>query len=159
MKAGTILILGGVAGLAFWVYTAAKRAITDFTFDIVGYGKPSLNGFMLSVPLSIRFKNPTPLKINVDNMLAEIYVRKGDSYVKAATINQPILIPSGESTQTITPSLDIKSIFGGNLLDTATAIASIVNGKKVFVRTDVTITYKGVTIPKQQIDPQEISFA
>ncbi len=132
--------------------------VTDFTFDIIGYGKPSLSNYVLSVPLSIRFKNPTPFKINVDNLLAEIFVLKGNEYVKAATINQPIIIESGESTQVITPSIDIKSIFAGNIADTLAAVANIIAGKKVFIRTDITITYKGVTIPKQQLSPQEISF-
>lgn len=149
---GTILKLSigaAIIGIGILVYRAAKYAIANFDFQIVGYGKPTVNNSSITVPIQIQFTNPTPIPINIDQLLADIYIKKNTSYVKAATINQALSIPPGKTTQIIYPVIDINSIFGGSLIDTLTAITQSMQSKMLSVRTDVKVIYKGIPLPTQ----------
>jgi len=149
---GTIVklsITAAVIGLGILAYRAAKYAIANFDFKIVGYGKPTVSNASITIPIQIQFNNPTPIPISIDQLIADIYIKKNNSYVKAATVNQPLTILPGKTPQNIYPVIDINSIFGGNVLDTLTSISSILNTKMVTVRTDVTAVFKGITLPKQ----------
>lgn len=142
-----ILIGAGAVGLVIW--GAAKTAAQGFTFHITGYGPPSISNFILTIPLKVTFHNPTPIPVNVDQFIADIYVLKNNAFVKGARIDQPLNVPGGDSIQTIAAKVDIKSLFGGNLLDTLTAVENILASKTVRVKTDVTIRYGAVTLPVQ----------
>lgn len=133
-----------------WGVKEVKKKLANFSFEVVGYGKPSLSGNLLTVPLKVRFNNPTPLPINIDNLLANIYLLKNNQFVYAAQVNQPVSMPTGIGETMLYPVIDIKSLFGGDLISTLTFINSTLNTtKKLTVRTDVTTTYKGVPLPSQ----------
>lgn len=152
VELGTIikLSIGAViVGLGFLAYRASKFALANFDFKIVGYGKPTISNLRLTVPIVIKFTNPTPIPISLDQVLADIYINKNGQYVKAAQINQPINIPAGTTNQNIFPVIDLNSIFGGNVLDTINSIASVMKTKVVNVRTDVTTIFKGIALPRQ----------
>ncbi len=146
-----IAIGAGAIGAIFWGVTAAQKALKDFQFDLVGYGKPTIKNLMLTVPLQIRFKNPTPIPISIDQLIADIFLLKGSEFVPAAKINQPVVIEPGESFQVITPVLNLQAVFGGNIFDTLKAAAIIAANRTVTLRTDVIAIYKGVSLPDQSI--------
>lgn len=147
-----ISIVGGVIALLVWGTKAAQNALAQFAYEIAGYGKPKLSGYQLTIPIQIRFNNPTPLSINADQLIADIYLLKNNAYVIAARVNQPVSVPAGISVQTVSPVVDIKSIFSGNLLDTLKFVQQTVAGKTVGVKVDVTVVYQGVTLPKQTFE-------
>lgn len=148
----TITKLGigaGLIGLLYLGAKAAKNAIANFSFNITGYRTPKLSGTKLTIPLEVTFTNPTPLPINIDKLVADIYMDKNGSWVKAAQIAQPVAIAPGTSMQVISPVVDLKSILSGNLIDNINALDTLVNTRKVKVRGDVTAVYQGVTLPSQ----------
>jgi hypothetical protein len=149
----TKLSIGAVIiGLGFLAYRAAKYAMANFDFKIVGYGKPTVSNASVTVPIQIQFSNPTPIPINLDQVIAEIYIKKNNTYVKAATVNQPLSIGPGKTTQNIYPVINLNNIFGGNLLDTINSISAILSSRVVNIRTDVTTIFKGIALPMQSFE-------
>ncbi|HMG94342.1 MAG TPA: hypothetical protein VK589_29985 [Chryseolinea sp.] len=148
----TVTKVIGVAALVaivVWGVNAAKKAIADFQFDIVAYGKPTLSGMMLTVPLQIKFNNPTPLPISIDKFVADVYIDKNNVFVPGARIDQPISIPPGESTQWAFPVLNLPGIFGGNAAETAIFLSKIIATKTIKLRSDLNAVYKGISLPSQ----------
>lgn len=125
--------------------------MANFDVEIAGYGTPKISNLSITVPLVIKFKNPTPIPIYADKVLAEIYVKKNNTFVKAATVNQALTINPGTSTQNVFPVIDIKNLFGGNVFDTFTSITSALNSKNITVKADVTVLYKGIALPTQTL--------
>lgn len=139
------ILIGGLV----WGVRAAQKAISNFKFDIVAYGKPSIRGMVITIPLQVRFTNPTPLPIAIDQLVADMYINKNGTWVRGATVNQPITIAAGESYQIISPSVDLATVFGGNLFNTIQTVANVLKSNALDVRTDVIAVYKGVSLPKQ----------
>ncbi len=142
-------IAATVIGALVWGFKAAQKAVANFKFDIVAYGKPSINGLVITIPLQVRFANPTPLPISLDQLVADIYINKNGTWVRGATVNQPLSIAPGESFQIIAPAVNLGQIFGGNIANTFTAIAAALKTRKLDVRTDVLAVYKGISLPRQ----------
>jgi len=136
-------------GALVWGWKTAKSAISDFGFEIVAYGKPKFSGSFITVPLQIKVTNPTPLPISLDNVTANVFVNKNGKWVHGATASQALTIPSGESFQIISPSLNIGSIFGGSIWETLVSASNIFQAKSLDLSTDVAITYKGIVLPKK----------
>jgi hypothetical protein len=140
----------GVIALLVWgSKDRLKKLLSDFQIDITGYGKPTLNGPVLTVPLQLKFTNPTPLPITLDSFVADVYLEKNGQFIPAAKINQPISIQPGVTTQWLLPAVDLQKIFGGSLLNTLTAAQQIIVTKKFKIRSDVSAVYHGVPIPDQ----------
>jgi hypothetical protein len=152
-----------LAGLVVWGTRTAKKAITDFTekltFDIIGFLKPTLRNFVLTVPVQIKFNNPSSLAINLDNITVDLYVLKNNTYVKAVRVSQALLIPIGISVKEVYPEINLKSIFGGDITDTIYAFANALTMKFITVKAEVNITYNGVNLPTQYIQPQQLAFS
>lgn len=144
-------IVGGIVALLVWGSEQAKKMLGAFSFDVVGYGKPSLRSMFLTVPLQIKFKNPTPVPINIDRLIGDVYLEKNGQFVPAAKVDTPVSMPPGTTTQWIMPEANLQNIFGGNLLNTLTAAQQIMQTKKFKIRSDVTVYYKGIALPMQSI--------
>lgn len=151
--------VGLLAALAAWGVSAAKKVAANFTFDLVGFGKPTLKNFMLTVPTQVRFNNPTSLAINLDNITVDLYVLKNSTFVKAARISQSLTIPAGVSVQPLYPEINIKNLFGGDIMDTILAASNALTTKFITVKAEVRITYNGVNLPTQFIPQQDLYFA
>lgn len=149
---GTVIKLGILAAIVGGVIYAvhfAKNAASALSLSVIGYSNPSLNNWILTVPIVVRFTNPTPVPINLDNVLADLYVKKSSQWIKAGNVNQPLAIPSGVSDQVVTAKVSLTTLFGGNLFQTIAGIASVIKNKMVSVRTDITATYGLLTLPQQ----------
>lgn len=144
-------IVGGAVAALVWGSKEAKKVLGKFSFDVVGYSKPTLNGLVLTVPLQIVFKNPTPLPIQVDRLYADVYLEKNGQFVPAAKLDTPVTIQPGTTTDWIMPTADLQQIFGGSLLNTLTAAQQIYATKQFKIRSDITVVYMGVTLPQQSI--------
>jgi hypothetical protein len=144
-------MVGGAAALLVWGSKEGKKLLNKFSFDVVGYAKPTLNGLVLTVPLQIRFTNPTPLPIQVDRLHADVFLEKNGQFVPAAKLDTPVTIQPGITTDWIMPAADLQAIFGGSLLNTLTAAQQIYATKKFNIRSDITVVFKGVTLPMQSI--------
>lgn len=149
MKPLTIGILAGGAALLVLGYQHARKAIGGFSFEIVGYGRPTFNGYNLTVPLKIEANNPTSLPINVDMLDGEVYLNKAGTWVLGAVVKQPVTLQPGKQTVWIHPEANLQAIFGGDLIQTITAAAEIQRTKKLQLRADVGARYGMITIPKQ----------
>lgn len=147
-------IAGVIIGLVMWGAKAAQKTLSAFQFDVVGYGRPTLTGAMLTVPLQLRFKNPTSLPILIDRLYADVYLLKNNEFVQAARVNDPVNIPPGESNQWAYPVINIQNIFGGDVIATLTAVQQILASKKLTVRTKAIAVYKGITLPEQTFTNQ-----
>lgn len=150
MNAVTKVIgVAALVAIVAWGVNAAKKAIADFQVDVVGYGKPTLSGMMLSVPLQLKFTNPTPLPITIDKLVGDVYIDKNNIFVPAARIDQPVSIPPGQSIQWAYPVVNLTGIFGGNAAETAIFLRKLLASKTIKIRSDVTAIYKGITLPLQ----------
>lgn len=148
----TIVKVGIGAGIVWLLFEAAKatkQAFSKFKFEVVSFSKPALQGAYLTVPLQIRFTNPTPLPISIDKLVADVYIDKNGEFVPAVRVNQSVTIQPGVTHEWIAPVADLQSIFGGNFLNTTVAIQQILLSKKIKIRADVTATYQGVELPEQ----------
>jgi hypothetical protein len=142
-------IAAAAIGLVYMGVDYARKAASRFNFEVVGYGKPTFSGWNLTVPLVIRFTNPTPIPIAADRVLADIYINKAGQWVAAARIDQPVTIASGKTDYTIFPVLNLANIFGGNIFNTVSAIAQGIQSKVLEIRADVTIQYGAISLPTQ----------
>jgi hypothetical protein len=106
---------------------------------------------VITVPLQIKFSNPTPVPIAIERLIADVYLEKNGQFVPAAKVNEAVSIPSGESTQWLMPTADLQSIFGGNLLNTLVSAGQVYQNQKLRIRSDVTLVVKGISLPMQSI--------
>ena len=136
-----------------WGSKAAKQALAKFTYEIAGFGKPSISNYQLSLPVQIRFGNPTSLSITADQLIAYIYIIKNNSYVIGARIDQkPVTIAAGTSVQPFVVKVDLKSIFGGNVFNTLDFVQKTIASKSIPIRADVVVVYQGISLPKQTFE-------
>lgn len=157
LKIGIGLLAALGAGAAY-LYRSTKQVISDFTYDVVGFGKPSVSKMVLTVPVQIRFRNPAIIPVNIDRLMVDLYVLKNSTFVHAGKIDQTLSIPRGESIQMVYPQVDLASIFKGNIFDTVLSVADVISNRRVTVKADINFSYKGVSIPTQSIPPKEIIF-
>jgi len=139
-------IAAAFAGLVYLGWNKGKALISAFTFDISKYGVPQIKNSILYVPVYVHFKNPSTIPLNIDQLYADIFLFKGNQFQKVGQVSQPLTIPPGESDQVIMPMVKLSDLFGGNIFST---LQNIFATRKVSIRTDVTITYAGVTLPTQ----------
>jgi len=149
MKPVTIGIVAGAAALLVLGYKAAMKAANDFTFEVIGYGKPTLQSTELSVPLKVLANNPTSLPINIDQLDGDVYLNKAGTWVLAAQVNQPVSLQPGKQEVWVYPRLNLQNVFGGDIIQTLQAIAQIQSTKKIDIRADIGGQYGVITIPKQ----------
>lgn len=134
-----------VVGLYF-AYRAAQNALADFAYKIVGYGVPKLDSsYRLTLPVNIRFNNPTPVSLAIDNVLIDVYLLKSGIFEHVGRVSQPITLEPGITIKEAIPEINLRSIFA----DIFQTVKNLLSTKTLTLRTDVTITYKGFTLPMQ----------
>lgn len=136
-------IIAGIIGLIVW---GAKSA-TKWTIKPVGYGVPKFQNWVLTLPILLQFSNPIPASVNIDRIVADIYLQKTTGFDFVGRVDQPLRIPSGTSVHELHAQIDIQKVFG-DILNTA---ANAWNQKQLVVRTEVTAWYGGLRIPTQTI--------
>jgi hypothetical protein len=139
------LLLGGL----LYLWKTGKLSANAFGYSMKGYGAPSVNGTTIDLPVNIEFTNPTPLAVNLDNVTAQLYINKGGAWINVANVNQALSIPAGTATQKVNAHIDLGKIVGGNILETLDLASSILAQQTAQVRTDLTVTYAGITLPQQ----------
>ena len=138
-----------LAGLA--IAAGLNKISSAFTFSITGYGVPTVNGWNVSLPVAVRFVNPLPVGIDIDQVTATLYLTKNDQWVQVGNVQQPISIGGGTSDINITAQLNLQDYLGGSILDSLKTLYSSLQSKSIAVRTDVSATYAGLTLPTQSI--------
>lgn len=137
-----------LAGLAYLAYQWARKAFADFAYKIVGYGVPQFNSttWQLTLPVHLQFNNPTPLALNVDEVLIDVYLVKGIEHSLIGFVSEKIVsLPPGQTERVIIARLNLGTLASG-IID---AFEDIVRSKRITLRTVVNITYKGVELPTQ----------
>ncbi len=142
-------ILAAIVGVAYLGFNKAKALISAFTFSISRYGIPQIKNSVVYLPILVHFKNPSTVPLSIDQIFAEIFLWKVNTYQKVAQVSQPLSIPPGESDQTVNAAISLSDLFGGNIVAT---LQNIFGTKKASIRTTVTITYAGVSLPSQSFD-------
>lgn len=137
-----------IAALGWFVVDAAKKAAAQFSVRVVAFSTPSLSSGILTVPLVAEVHNPSTLAVNVDRVVADLYILKSNQWIAAGHVDQPISVPAGDSRQVVYAQANLKNIFGGNIFFTAETIAATLSNQ-LKIKVDVTGSYAGVPIPKQ----------
>jgi len=154
-----LLVIGAfglIIGLGAWAYRTGQKLANDFSFKALGFGKPSISKGYLTVPVLVELNNPTPLAVNLDALLIDLYLQKGNDWVKAATVNQALQAPAGISQQALFPIINLKQIFGGDLLNTLQTLQQSLSNRSVTIKAEITGRYAGITIPKQFVNPTTV---
>jgi hypothetical protein len=140
--------LAAIAGAVIWGIKIARDAFADFAYKISGFGIPQFNttNFRLSLPIQIRFNNPTPININVDEVIIHEYLVRGTEHIYIGeVVERNIALPPGVSIKEITPHLNIGTLIS----QVKDIIQSVTRDRRITLYTVVTITYKGITLPQQ----------
>lgn len=138
-----------VAGLIYGL-TAIKQAAASFGYQIVGYGSPSFNGWNdITLPIVIRFNNPSPVAVSVSNISAQLYVNMGGAWQPTASISQPLSVPAGVSDQKVNAKIDLSSFFKGGLLNLLATANTVIATKSIPVKADVVVTVGNLQFPSQ----------
>lgn len=128
------------AAIAYKVWQSSKQ----FSFDVKGYGTPSWRGSSsVMIPLSVRFNNPAPASLPLDKVQAQFFLQRPDGWHQVGTLDQPLTLPPGSSDQLLTPVVDLSLLLGGSF----TSILSNALMGGLNIRTDLTITAKGIQLP------------
>lgn len=147
--AGSALKIGiGATLIAALVYLATRSSaiVNEFAFRITGFGVPSLNGFLLKVPVVLEFNNFIGLPLNVDKVTGTLSVWIGSQWSQVASFSQPVTIQPGKQTLTVETTIDLKKFAAANL---ASVALTIMQTRKVFLRSDISVQYGLLNIPTE----------
>lgn len=122
--------------------------LNKFNFKITSYGLPSFQNWVLKLPITIQFSNPTGLTINAERVNIDIFLKGNQGYVHIANVNQPLTLPPGKSSETIVPVINLQG-FAAVISD---SWVSILGTRSMTIRTDVRVTYHGINMPKQNYE-------
>jgi hypothetical protein len=148
-----IIKIGLGAALVGLVVVASKaqQLLKNFDVKVSGFGVPAIKNYNLSLPIRLRITNPIAFGLSMDRVRADLYLYKLNQWQYVGFADQHVDIPAGSSDLVITPSVDIKSILTGNIIDTA---LSIMQTKTLNVRADVTAYVLGIALPVQSFSQQ-----
>jgi hypothetical protein len=138
-----LIITGSIIG-----YKYVRELMQAFTFRIVRYGIPTYSNFVLTVPITIEFSNPTKLTIKPDHVLVEIYLKSAGQWVPVGDVSQTVTVPPGKSQSTILPVMNLQALVATMSANFGQMLATT----RLDIRTDVTITYQGITFRKQSYE-------
>ena len=142
---GKILLgIGIIAGAAL-AWKSISDYLQKFSFTIVSYGIPTYSNWILRLPITIQFSNPTKLTINADRVNIDMFIKDGDQYVHVGNVNQPFTIGPGKTKQTVVPVMNLQAV--ANVI--TNSWQSIFGSRSITMRTDLTVTYQGITLPTQ----------
>lgn len=153
MASGALKIGIGAALFAGIIYLATRSSalVKEFAFRVAGFGLPSLNGWLLSVPVVIEFNNFIGLPLNVDKVSGILSVWIGAKWVQVATFSQPVTILPGEQTITVNTVIDLKKFAAANLANVA---LTIMQTRKVFLRAEINAQYGMLNIPSEPFEKE-----
>jgi hypothetical protein len=135
-----------VVGLLLWGYKVARDAFAEFAYKIVGYGVPLFNTatLQLSVPVQIRFNNPTPLAITADEILINVFMVKGTELIYLAELYEHnVTLPPGQSVKEVTPHMNLAGLLN-SLTDT---VQTVIRERQITLRTEIMAVYQGIGLP------------
>lgn len=145
---GLKILIGVAAVGAIALVAKTKKAIDNFTFNIIGYDTPKIKNWVLTVPLVMEFNNPFFITIPVKQFRADFFLLMKNNWQQIGTVDQMFAIEPGITRKTITPNLDLKSFFNDNFIFT---LDSFLKTQSVKLRADIRITtVSGVTITDSQ---------
>jgi hypothetical protein len=144
----------GIAAVVVGLLFVAARAVglndlaNKLQYKIVGFGKHSFSGSVLSVPLTARLVNNTNEQVSIDSLRIALSLWKVDRYVLAgwSDITQINIMP-GTIDKSFVASADLKAI----AQDALNTITNILATRLVKIKVDITPTIAGVQLPPQTI--------
>lgn len=139
-----------IAGI-FYLASRSTSLVKEFAFRITGFGIPSLNQFLLTVPITVSFDNFIGLPLKIDRLSGVLSVWIGDQWAQVATFSQPVTIQPGKQTVTVSTTVDLKKFATTNL---ATVALNIMQTRKVFVRSEINAQYGMFNIPSEPFEKE-----
>lgn len=148
MARGALKIGIGMAVIAGIFYLASRSTslVKEFAFRVTGFGIPSLNQWLLTVPINVEFNNFIGIPLNLDRLAGVLSVWVGNQWSPVATFSQPVTIQPGVQTITVDTTLDLKKFAAANL---ATVAMNILQTRKVFLRSEISAQYGPLNIPSE----------
>lgn len=130
------------AGLLYAAAFSAKRLMDGLTYKVVGFGVPSISNAVLTLPVIIRFNNSAPVNVPVDRLSITLSYLRGNTFIPSANVDQSnVILKPGTQDITVTPQLNIASLFS-NILDT---LKTYISNNALSIKADVLITIKGIS--------------
>lgn len=142
---GIAILAGAALGVKY-----ISNLLKAFRFKVVGYGIPTFQNWILKLPVTVRFTNPTAITINADNVIVDVYMKNSaGNYIHIGHVDeQGLSLAPGDTDQTMVPVLNLQAVTGAVI----NSWADLIGGRTASIRTDVTVTYKGVTLPTQEYE-------
>lgn len=149
-------LFAAIAGGVFWAVNRAQQSVKDFSLKLKKIGMPRLSSGIVTLPLDIVFDNTTGLTINIPDFVADLYVLDANNQWKpGGFISQNISLPPGTSEKRLEPKIDLKKIFGGNVLDTLNTVLTSIQNRNITVKADARGTANGVPLTAISLIPQQ----
>ena len=155
------LIAVGIGGLVY-LFKKGKATVTDWAerlnLRIVQFGKPTMSGANLSVPLKVRISNPSPLYAPIQSVSVRLFFLRNGMYTPfgASPATAPFeLKPNDDTDITVQPVIDLSALnpFTGklNLSNIFSQVNNLVSGNNplIDVKAEVTINIEGFEVVEE----------
>lgn len=156
------LIAAGIGGILYLV-KLGKDTVNQwsekFNLRIVQFGKPTLSGGNLSVPLKVRISNPAPVGATIQSASVKLFYLRNGMYVPfgVAPPTAPFhLMGNGDTDIMVNPVIDLNALDpftggGFNLNNLFAQIKNLATGQNplIDVKAEVAITIEGFEIVEE----------
>ena len=124
-----------------YLIVKGTEAANQVSYKIKGYGSPSVKFPFVTIPVTVEFNNPLPASIPIEKFIAVISYKNGDTFQNGGTITQDNFeLPPGKNTIVVDATISVADL-SKNLFQT---ISTVLKKKLITVKTDATVTIKGV---------------
>jgi hypothetical protein len=140
IKIGAAVVL-----IAGWFGYEWIRSRQPVSFKITDFGIPSINGSIVTLPLTVTVENRTGLSIPIDDLRVVLSYLQNGSYVATGALSQArVNVQPGTSNIKLSPTIDVRALFG-NVLDT---LATVLQNRGIDIKADIVMNFQGVTLSK-----------
>lgn len=154
-----IVAFTAIIGAGMYMVNKFYRAANAFGVKLKSIGIPKLNGTVVTIPLQLDFDNTTGITISIPDFLADIYIRKNGQWLRAGVLAQAIVLAPGTSTKEILPSVNLRTVFGGDITATANTILKALQARSIEIKVLATGTANGIALREiELVPPQTIAI-
>ena len=150
-----IVAVTAIIGAGMYLADKFYLAKNTFSVKLKSFGLPQVTGAIVTLPLDLEFNNTTGLTISIPDFLADIYIKKSGQWIRAGVLAQPIQLPAGTSVQRITPSANLRTIFGGNVINTTSSILESLRARAIEIKVLATGTANGIVVNEIELVPPQ----
>lgn len=151
--------IGGILYLAKLGKDTFNQWAEKFNLRIVQFGKPTLTGGNLSIPLKVRISNPAPVGATIQSASVKLFYLRNGMYIPfgIAPPTPPFhLMANADTDITVNPVIDLNALDpftggGFNLNNLFTQVSNLIKGHNplIDVKAEVAIDVEGFEIVEE----------